>query len=152
MARIVVALIFAGALAGAAGASPANPPTFVRGVMTQLTAGSPEAAWKFLHPAHQKVAPRGQFARCVRVMRGGSTARTKVTVASWREVRINRREIPQQSGWSVRVVVTRHEGGVTLRENRGLEVVQVGSRLRWLLTRSTYDAYRHAPNSTFCPT
>lgn len=133
------------------GASSSAPSRYARDIVTQLTIGSPEAAWRSLHPAHQKVAPRGQFARCVRLMRGASVFHIRVTVGGWRKVSIGRAEIPQRSGWSVRLVITRRGSGVKFKEDRKLQVVQVGRRLRWLLDVSTYSQYRKGVSSTTCP-
>jgi hypothetical protein len=149
--RFFAALIVTGALVGMGGASSSAPSRYARDIVTQLTIGSPEAAWRSLHPAHQKVTPRGQFARCVRLMRGASVFHIRVTVGGWRKVSIGRAEIPQRSGWSVRLVITRRGSGVKFKEDRKLQVVQVGRRLRWLLDKSTYSQYRKGVSSTTCP-
>ena len=149
--RFFAALIVTGALVGMGGASSSAPSRYARDIVTQLTIGSPEAAWRSLHPAHQKVAPRGQFARCVYLMRGASVFHIRVTVGGWRKVSIGRAEILQRSGWSVRLVITRRGSGVKFKEDRKLQVVQVGRRLRWLLDKSTYSQYRKGVSSTTCP-
>jgi hypothetical protein len=111
-------------------------------VIVEWTTGSPEVAWTTLHPAHQRVVSQKQFAYCVRVGRGERLYPTRVTIGGWRKVRINRREIPQRSGWSGRLVIKRTDRGVTSRDDWRLQVVQVEQRFRWLLDKASFKQYR----------
>lgn len=148
--RALAVLIAAGALTGVANAVSSTPATFARAVILQWTNGSPETAWASLHPAHQKVVSRGQFAHCVRANQGERVGRIRVRIGGWRKVTIARSEIPQRTGWSVRLVVTQQNGGVKDRETRRLEVVRVADGFRWLLDKRSFDLYRRAPSSMFC--
>src|SRR5438034_823628 len=128
--RVFGALLAVGALTGIASASTDTPPSLARYVIVQWTTGSPERAWASLHPAQQRIVSRRHFAYCVRAGRGERLYPTRVTVAGSSKVRINRAEIPQRSGWSVRLVVTRTAAGRKTRDNWTLEVVQVRQRYR----------------------
>jgi hypothetical protein len=140
--RLSVAVAATGVLVSAASASGSTPGGLARSVIFEWTRGSPGAAWVSMHPAHQRVVSQKQFAYCVRVGRGERLYPTRVTIGGWRSVQINRREIPQRSGWSVRLVIRRKYRGLTSREDWRLQVVRVDGRFRWLLDKSFFKQYR----------
>ena len=135
-----------------ASAGTSRPADLARAVIVEWTAGSPEVAWKTLHPAHQRVVSQRKFAYCVRGGRGEKIYPTRVAIASSRKVEIDRPEIAQHMGWTVRLVVRRHAGRQWLISDWRLQVVRTHRGLRWLLDPSSFEQYRrfrHEPKT--CP-
>ena len=133
-------------------ASVTKPATLARSVVVESTTGSPERAWETMHPAEQRVATRAHFGYCVRRNRGQRLYPTRVKVLKVTPVRISRHEIPQHSGWTVRILVTQQIGGHSERTPWPLQVVRTRHGLRWLLDKSTYDGYRRYQQSQdLCP-
>src|SRR5262245_25556665 len=91
-------------------ASATKPATLARSVVVEWTTGSSEGAWEAPHPAGQPGGTRGHFGYCVRVGRGQRLYPTRVTVQKVTPIKISRREIPQHSGWSVRLLVKQRTG------------------------------------------
>ena len=133
-------------------AAVTKPAMLARSAVVEWTTGSPERAWQTMHPAEQRVATRAHFGYCVRAARGQRLYPTRVQVLKVTPVRISRAEIPQHSGWSVRLLVTQRIGGRSERTPWPLQVVRTRHGLRWLLDKASYDGYRRFQQSPdLCP-
>ena len=150
--RALLAVCAALLLTASGSASVTKPATLARSVVIELTTGSPERGWETLHPAEQRIVTRAHFGYCVRRGRGQRLYPTRVQVLKVTPTRISRPEIPQHSGWTVRILVKQLTGGHWERTPWPLQVVRTRHGLRWLLDKSTFDGYRRFQQSPdLCP-
>jgi len=149
-ALLVVAAALLVTASGAA--SVTKPATLARSVVVEWTTGSPERAWQTMHPAEQRIVTRAHFAYCVRVGRGQRLYPTRVKVLKVTPVKISRAEIPQRSGWSVRLLEMQRTGGSWERNPWRMQVVRTPHGLRWLLDKPSFEGYRRFGQSQdLCP-
>jgi hypothetical protein len=142
MQRLLLLLIAVGVvLAGCGGEedlSASGPGAAQVELLENLYGGSFSVAWRDLHPAHQRVAPRPRFVRCSQ----GVTPRGQLESIEVLDVFDDDAVIPAvESGErkAVRVRVTSFEGEADTFVNHA---VKVGDRWRWVLNGSSYRAYR----------
>jgi len=133
-------------------ASLSSPGALARSVALEWMTGSPAHVWQTLHPAQQRVVTRAKFAYCVRVGRGQRLYPHRVKVLNVTPVKISRAEIPQHSGWSVRLLDMQRIGDHWERNPWSLQVVRTPHGLRWLLDKPSIDGYRRFRQSPHtCP-
>jgi hypothetical protein len=116
---------------------------FVAKAMRLLAENRYAAAWRALHPAHQRVVGQAEYARCESASAIPGTVRS----LSVQRVRDERAAIPGigrplTKAVSVRLVIADDavpEGVVVEHE---AHVLQVGGRWRWVLPAARYAAYR----------
>lgn len=130
----------------ALGASDAQRPgRFAVRAMAERLGGHPGLAWDKLHPAHQHLISRARFVRCERGGHGTEWHLRGIDYASTRALRIKRRGVTQTHGWQVWMRVRATSGGPPFSNPNYLDVVRVGTKLRWLLDKSTEMQLRSHP-------
>lgn len=155
----VLALLASAAISPVAGRGGSLPPTssslsarkpqppgrFAVRSTTARLGGQPGLAWDTLHPAHQRLISRAHFIRCERQVHGSAWRLRRVDFASERALRIHRRGVSQTRGTQVWMEVRATSGGPPFADPVYVDVVRVGSKLRWLLDRSTEMQLRRNP-------
>jgi hypothetical protein len=113
--------------------------------MTQRLGGHPGLAWDKLHPAHQRLISRTNFIHCERTVHGSEWHLRGIDYASTRALRIDRRGVAQTHGWEVWMRVRATNGGPPFSDPVWVDVVRVGTKLRWLLDKGTEAQLRRHP-------
>jgi hypothetical protein len=121
-----------------------DPGVFMAGLVRSVAAGNYGKAWESLHPAHQRVAPRREYAACER--RDHIPGR----VAEVEVVRIVDEQVgvAGESGTSAGAAVTlRLRMADAERLTDTFHAVAVGDGWAWVLPPARYAAYRagHCP-------
>jgi hypothetical protein len=141
----LVALILAFVTPGLAASDTQRPGRFAVKAMTERLGARPGLAWDKLHPAHRRVISRAHFIRCERQVHGTEWHLRGIDYASTRVLRIKRRGVSQTRGWHVWMRVRATSGGPPLTDRMYVDVVRVGTKLRWLLDKSTEMQLRSDP-------
>jgi hypothetical protein len=141
-ALVVLAVAALAGCGGGGGAEQERPDEDAGAFMTRLVrevaAGEYEQAWESLHPVHQRVARRSQYAACEQ------RDHIPGTVAGIAVLRVvdERVEVPGEKGTSA-------GAAITLRFRIGADdvtdtfhAVAVGRVWAWVLPEARYEAYR----------
>jgi hypothetical protein len=150
---LVIGIVGLVALAPVSGAALAlretsqtqKPREFAVKVTTDRLGSYPGLAWDTLDEAHERLISRGHFIRCARLTHGSEWHLRRVDFASARALSIHRRGISQTRGLQVWMEVRATSGGAPLADPYYVDVVRVGSKLRWLLDKSTEAQLRRNP-------
>jgi hypothetical protein len=144
VAAAATAALFAARLPhGDAGPSD-DPGRFVSRVVTLVLADDYSAAWASLHPAHQEVAPRGEYVACeLRTPVGANLRSIDVVRIADRSL-----HVPGEQGRIAAKAVTLRITleNEALRENEvfshTFNAVAVDSHWAWILTPDRFRLYR----------
>jgi hypothetical protein len=142
-AAVTAALLAARLPHGEAGPSD-DPGRFVSRIVTLVLADDYESAWASLYPAHQKVAPRGEYVACeLRTPVGASLRSIDIVRIADRSL-----HVPGEQGRiAVKAVTLRITlENEALRENEvfshTFNAVAVDSHWAWILTPDRFQLYR----------
>ena len=138
-AATLVALTLA-ACGGEEDLSASGPGAAQVELLENVYGGSYSVAWRDLHPAHQRVAPRERFVACSQQVAPKSELESIEVLDVFDDDAV----IPAVAGGerkAVRLRVTSFDGETDTFVNHA---VKVGDRWRWVLNDRAYRAYRRS--------
>jgi hypothetical protein len=147
--RLSVAVVaLALALVAAAAPAPAQPPSpeaFMTRVLRLTVEARYAQAWTLLHPAHQRLAPRGRFVRCRSA--DPTIAPYRLVSARFvekRYVRIDSPGVPQKTSTQVviRFRIADAQGRMPPAADATVRAVWIDTRWAWVLPDREIPAFR----------
>lgn len=146
---VVLVVVAAAAVAGnglAAGSRSTGiqrPEDFMQQVVRLTVTGHNAEVWALLHPAHQKLVPRGTFVRCRTEPAGTPPSRVvSAQVQGKRYERIDTPLIPQHTSTAVKLKLVIGQGAKRETANVTVRAVWIGTRWAWILPVSNIPAFR----------